>query len=468
MDYSLQNNFNDLIRESIIYLLSLERDKIVCRKVEDVVDARDCETYKERLRHHSRKQIFGSPEKTDDRGFSDIIHYFQATQTKKKLFCRYGHYYLVKKFFTEGVQYVEQGEMHTYKAIGKPLDIYISDVPLDPKTFRISYESSTERERISPGETKNIPANTYYFVIARCHTLFKKVKISTPEVENSTEISASFATEANRQVTSVTEERNGWPSSEQTNRLERMSPFSQPSGSRDDERGNSRRSLEFERLGEPEMVNDSASTGTRRSSTENDRQPKRMKSSTPGPRVSTSRMEVSLVPPSPNSLRNEVELMSNIGTSNDDHGRAVFAIRKDSNIESYALRSDSTFRILQDNIMTGLFAIENDDMDPYVIEYHGEVQFIRQVAKFKNGSTFETTLTVQKDLLNELRDPTRKKEKIVVNYFFEFAFKTIEAAYKKFSEMRNTKMIGSCVPAIVPLSDARFFGAVSDAYEAKP
>ncbi|GBN56187.1 hypothetical protein AVEN_110963-1 [Araneus ventricosus] len=247
-----------------------------------------------------------------------------------------------------------------------------------------------------------------------------------------------------------------------------MSTFPQPSGSRNDEHGNSRRSLEFERLGEPGMINDSASTGTRRFSTESDRQPKRAKSSTPDPTASTSQMEVALVPPSPNSLRNQVELMSNIGASNDDRGRAVFAIRKDSNIESYALRSDSTFSILQDNIMTGLFAIENDDMDPYVIEYHGEVQFIREVAKFKNGSTFETTLTVQKDLLNELRDPTRKKEKIVVNYFFEFAFKTIEAAYKKFSEMRNTKMIGSCVPAIVPLSDARFFGAVSDAYEAKP
>ncbi|GBN23207.1 hypothetical protein AVEN_88555-1, partial [Araneus ventricosus] len=53
-------------------------------------------------------------------------------------------------------------------------------------------------------------------------------------------------------------------------------------------------------------------------------------------------------------------------------------------------------------------------------------------------------------------------------YFFEFAFKTIEAAYKNFSGMRNTKMIGSGVPAIVPLSDGKFFGAVSDAYEAKP
>ncbi|GBN53660.1 hypothetical protein AVEN_96984-1 [Araneus ventricosus] len=107
-------------------------------------------------------------------------------------------------------------------------------------------------------------------------------------------------------------------------------------------------------------------------------------------------------------------------------------------------------------------------MDPYVIEYHGDVQFIREVAKFKNGPSFETTLTVQKDLLHELKDSTRMKEKVLVNYFFEFAFKSIEAAYKKFSEMRNMKMIGSCVPSIVPLRDARFIGAVSDTYEAKP
>ncbi|GBO13696.1 hypothetical protein AVEN_68958-1 [Araneus ventricosus] len=452
----------------MIYLLSLKGDKIVYRKIEEVADAKTCEVYIEHLRHSLRRKIFGTPEKTNDNGFSDIIHHLQANEPKKKLFCRYGYYYLVKKYFTEGVQHVEQGEMHTYKAIGKALDIYISDVPLDPKTFRIKYEFNTNWERISPGETKNIPSNTYYFVVARCHTLFKKVKISTPEVENAIEISPSFVIEANRQDTSVTEDINGWPSSEQTNRLERMNTFPQSSGSRDDEHVNSRRSLEFERHGEPVMVNDSACTGIRRSSTENHRQSKRAKSSTPGPRASTSRMEVALVPPSPNSLRNEMELMSNIDTSNNDCGRAVFAIRKDSNIESYALRSDSTFRILQDNIITGSFAIENDDMDPYFIEYHGDVQFIREVAKFKNGSTFETTLTVQKDLLNVLRDPKRKKEKIVVNYFFEFAFKTIENAYKNFLEMRNTKMIGSCVPAIVPLSDVRFIGTVSDAYEAKP
>ncbi|GBN53661.1 hypothetical protein AVEN_96985-1 [Araneus ventricosus] len=311
MDYSLQDNFNDLIRESIIYLLSLKGDKIVYHKIEEVADAKKCENYKEHLKHHLRKQIFGSPEKTDDRRFSDIIHHFQATQPKKKLFCRYGYYYLVKKYFTEGVQYVEQGEMHTYKAIGKPLDIYISDVPLDPKTFRISYESNTERERISPGETKNIASNTYYFVIARCHTLFKKVKISTPKVENSTEISPSLATEADRQVTSVTEDRNRWASSKQISGLDRMSTFPQTSGSKDDEHGNSRHSGEFERRGEPEMVNDSASTGIRRSCTEN-RQSKRAKSSAPAPRASTSGIEVALVQLSSNSLRNEMELVTTI------------------------------------------------------------------------------------------------------------------------------------------------------------
>ncbi|CAL1291010.1 unnamed protein product [Larinioides sclopetarius] len=199
-----------------------------------------------------------------------------------------------------------------------------------------------------------------------------------------------------------------------------MNMFPQPSGSRDDGHGNSKRSLEFGRLGESEMVNGDVSIGTRRYSTENDRQSKRAKTSTPDPKAPTSQMEVALFPPSENSLRNRMELMSNIGTSYDEHSRAVFAIRKYSNIESYAVGSNSTLQILQDDEITGSFTIENDDMDPHIIEYQGEVQFIQEIAKFKNGSKFVTTLPVQMDLLNELRDSTRKKEKVVVNYFFEY------------------------------------------------
>ncbi|CAL1291008.1 unnamed protein product [Larinioides sclopetarius] len=524
MDISQQKDFNVFINKSTLYLLHLNNDKIHCRKAEEVEDEVEYEKYREHMKS-LRKDIFPSPNKNENlavHDFSYTIDHLGRLQPKKKLFCRYGNHYLVKKSFTEGAQYVKQGETHTYKTIGRPLDIFISNTCIDAKTLRRNYDFCTKSVRINPGETKKIPSNTYYVVIAPCHTVFIKQIENTPESENSTEMSPSFETEAVYQVTNVTLNRNGCSSGVQTNGLDRRGLFPQPSGSRDDGHGNSRLSMEFEMVNDSlgsdtrksftenrnacvsseqannldrtssfsqpsgsrddghgnlsrslalkklfEVLNDCVSTATKRYSTENDIQSKRAKTSTPDPKASTSQMEDALIPPSPNSVRKQIEPMNSIGLSNDDHGCAVLAIRKDSNIESYALRSDSDFQI-HDNIITGSFAIENGDMDPYVFEYHGEEQFIKEVAKFKNGSKFETTLTVQRDLLNELQHSTKKKEKVVVNYFFESAFKTVEAAYKKFSEMRNTKMIGSCVPAIIPLRDARFFGAISDAYEGKP
>ncbi|CAL1291009.1 unnamed protein product, partial [Larinioides sclopetarius] len=178
-DFSLQDKFNCLVRESIIYFLKLQDDKIVYYKIEDVFHAEECGRYKEHLRHHLRKQIFGSPEKINERSFADIINHFSVNQPKMKLFCRYGYYYLVKKYFTEGVQYVRPGEMHTYKAIGKPLYIYQANCQLDLKSFKTNYETLARQEKILPGVTKNIPSNTYYFVLARCHTIFKKVSKHT-------------------------------------------------------------------------------------------------------------------------------------------------------------------------------------------------------------------------------------------------------------------------------------------------
>ncbi|GBL74215.1 hypothetical protein AVEN_259500-1, partial [Araneus ventricosus] len=214
MDISQQKDFNVFISKATLYLLDLNRDKIHCNKAEEVAEDIECVKYREHMKS-LRKDLFPSPNKNKNltiHGFEYTIDRLQRLQPLKKVFCRYGSYYLVKKSFTEGVQYVKQGEIHTYKAIARPLDIFISNAPLDPKTFKSSYDYCTQSERISPGETKNILSNTYYIVIAPCHTIFLKDIKNAHEVGNSTEISPSFATEADRQVTSVTEDTNGWPS----------------------------------------------------------------------------------------------------------------------------------------------------------------------------------------------------------------------------------------------------------------
>ncbi|KAF8771030.1 uncharacterized protein LOC129989338 [Argiope bruennichi] len=475
IDISRQSDFNYFVNKSKMYILNLNDDKMHCEEAKTELNIENAKL-KEHMKHVRQNIFASSPLKViRNRTFADTVHHFQTTQPKKKVFCLYDCYYLVKKSFTEGVQHVKRGETHIYKAIGKPLDIYISDRPLQLKSLRNSYDESNMRpERIPPGETKTLCSDTYYIVIAPCHTVFRKEIISGDG--NSTETSPSFATEEDSQVTNVVENRNGLSSNKETNQLNSMSRLSeneaQPSGSRAHQYDNTTHSMELQSFTEPAMVHGSASRGSKRSSTESDRQSKREKSLFSKFKDLHSQMQAALTPPSPSSLRHEVEQISESrsvnGSSDDNCHRAVFAVRRDKNIESYALRPDSTFQVIQDSIMTGSFAIENEDMDPFVIEYHGEVQFIRELARFKNGSTFETTLTVQKDLLNELLDSTRRKEKVIVNYFFEVAFKTIEATYKRFSEMRNTKMIGSCVPAIVPLCDAKFSGVVPDIYEAKP
>ncbi|GFQ87825.1 uncharacterized protein TNCT_374371 [Trichonephila clavata] len=435
--------------------------------------------------------------------------HYEGEKKKKHIYFKKDNLYVVKKFFTEGIQYVPEGEEHHFEVLGKrPIDIVVlknsKELPIN--SINHNFVKPDELVRAEPNQIYTVGrdcCSRYYLILTPYKACFKKTITKSNEVPSLSSDGDQVLIENDIQREGTEESRNLESSDLSVHRpsmhLEESNGGSdfeeKPSPSSDGdhlERENdttregmegSRNLLESsdysvhreESKGGSDFEGKVGDKNQKRSSEKPGGQQKRRKLNDQrsenliSGRDSGTSSNMDLMNMNPingqvqsTSVEVTVNDQSSIGSGN------VFGIRKNVCIESYRLDPDSTFEIRPDEFLSGRFTISNQDMDPYLISYECEGRIIIEKSFFKNGSVFETLLEVSTELLEDLRYYNVQgpaKEKYVVRYFYQSAFKKIEAIYKRFVEMCSIGMIGSCVPAIVQWNNTRFTGRLPDIYD---
>ncbi|GFU28144.1 uncharacterized protein NPIL_451431 [Nephila pilipes] len=423
---------------------------------------------KEKLFEQLYYKIFDIKEnfKIKDYTLSDVIKHFSMVQPKKKMYVKKGNTYVVKKYFTEGVQLVPEGEVHNFELLGKqPIDIFEIEKAMPINSLRDCYKDIAKSYRLNTGNKISISPNTYYLIVAPFHASFTKTIKKLNDSDNGMSLRPDDHQIVNLEFESERDAARG-TTHEHPQSIPGPSNISTRPSITPEKVGDCCSTLEQEKKGN---IREKRYLAEPEKSQKRRRFENQSSEALDARRDSANSSDMALMnfdQVNGESQSMSAEVVANGQPTIGEGNPSVFGIRKENPIESYILNGDSTFEVHPNDTLSGSFTICNNDMDPYCIRYFGEGHIIREVAYFKNESTFETPLVIDRDLLKRLRDLSEMAtEKFVVRHFYNCIFAKIEAVYKKFKMMRNTAMIGSCVPAIVQLNNTRFSGHLPDVYQ---
>ncbi|GFY38211.1 uncharacterized protein TNIN_379491 [Trichonephila inaurata madagascariensis] len=310
-----------------------------------------------------------------------VIEHYLRDKKKKKIYLKIDNLYIVGKYFTEGIQYIPEGEEHHFEILGiRPVDIFNlkSSKELPINSLDTNFIKVDECLRAESGK-KYAVYSGYYLIMTPYKACFKKTIVKSSEVPSP----SSDGDQLERENDTARE------GTEESQNLLESSDFSlhRPSMHLEESNGG---------LDSEENVRDN---NQKRFSEEPEGHPKRRKSNVQhsenlivkrdnGTSSNMDLMKMNQVNGQFQSISVEVAVNDQSFIANGN--ASVFGIRKSGCIESYSLDPDSTFEILPDGSLIGKFSIRNQDMDPYIICYDCEGRIITERAIFKNGSVWES------------------------------------------------------------------------------
>ncbi|GFS98086.1 uncharacterized protein TNCV_2855201, partial [Trichonephila clavipes] len=342
-----------------------------------------------------------------------IEHYLRAKK-KKKIYLKKGNLYIVGKYFTEGIQFVPEGEEHHFRILGiRPIDIVIlknsKDLPIN--SLDKSFIKVDECLRAKPGNKYSV-GDCYYLILTPYKASFKKTILKSNEVpspssdgdhlkrendtaregtEDSQNILESSDFSVHRPSTHL-EESNGGSDLEEKSSLssggDQLERVIDTAREVTIESQNLLESSDFS-VHRPSMHLEVSNGGSDFEENEGDNNGKRFSEEAEGHpkrRKSNYQRSENLIVERDNGTSSNMKMnqingqfqsMSVEATVNDQsfigsENASVFGIRKSSCIESYNLDPDSTFEVCPDGSLSGKFSIRNQDMDPYLICYDCE------------------------------------------------------------------------------------------------
>ncbi|GFT11768.1 uncharacterized protein NPIL_316131 [Nephila pilipes] len=454
-----REDFHSFIQTSKLYALELTGNKIK----QSVISSKYtwCQRSKDELKR-IRRQIYGTPIENKHYSLSTVTSYLPTVLPNKRIFVKKKNRFVVKKYFTEGIQCVPEGKVHIYEPLGnQPIDIFEFSTPLPIKSLCSNYDEIAKRRRIRPGHKVIKSSHSYYVVVAPCHSSFKKIIRNSNTRGNIAPIPLPYmnqflptirewsAMQAN--VFKPLSNSSGLTSAAglqpTRSRIVRDMRCDNPSDFKQEESGGALRFMKERSAMQANacvhLPGSSGLTCTTKPQPRMSQVTLDMKcdnrSNFKQEKCDDRRRERSPVPRKNAVQDPEVVLMDTYRDSGIGNP-SVSEIRKDSCIKYYRLHPHSTFKIQPDGLLSGSFTIHCADANPCFIEYVGEGEIIRSVAYFENKSTFHASLVAPRYLLEYLRDPNEMdKEKGVIEYFYNCVLKKIETVHKAFIGITTRK-----------------------------